>query len=750
MLLLRPSTVSAGGVSTPPTENNKQTKDLFHIPAHINLRRTISDSGIILFVAVVYFFAAKIGLTFFEAVNGFASFVWPASGIALAAVLLKGYRVAPGIFLGALLANFTNGAPLLSAFGIGIGNALEAVVATYLLRHILHFENFNKQWGVLGYFFFAGCLAPTIAATIGVGSLWFAGLLPSATLGAGWRAWWIGDMIGIIFITPIILLWCDQRKSSFSPYKSWGRSLETVAVSTLFLFTLAHSFTNLFSSYMTSGIAHPYSSFIFLPLSWIALRFGTRTTILATFLTATVALVDAIQGWGPFADPDPHIRLFQMEIFTLMLVATMLLLVTTVAQARRKEEDLSDQGETFKEAQSLSQTGSWELHNGDLVWSDELYRIYGLSPQEEKISRDTFIDRAHTEDRSAVRRAIHDALDRHHMIDMYHRIIRSDGTVRYLHAIAKPISRKDHPQKIIGVSKDITERRVAELELEAKTAELKRVLCELQRSDKAKTHFLTVLSHELRNPLAPILSAVELLQLRGKTDPKTMAPINIITRQVTNIKALLGDLLDLSRIEQGKSYLRKAMIDIREVIAHAIETATPMIENRKHRLHISVPEAPLLIYADALRLEQVVVNLMHNASKFSDPEGTISLSCVDDDKYISISISDNGIGIEPQFLEKIFEPFADFERAASSRRGGLGIGLKLVKALVELHGGTVEARSEGLGRGSEFIIRLPKEDPRDAERGGRAKKRACARKHLAQNKRSECKQECPVEDTCCG
>jgi len=686
----------------------------FTIPAPISLHRIFADGGRTLLLAAIYFFTAQIGLGFFEAVNGFASLVWPPSGIALAAVLLIGYRISPGIFLGAFLVNFLNGAPLLSAFGIGLGNTLEAIIAAYLLKRILHFQNtFDREKDVIGYFFFAGCLAPMIPATMGTVSLWLAGIVPFETFGATWRAWWTGDLIGIVLITPIILLWSSHPRLSFSLQTTWEKVIEVAVVSLLFSFTLLYVFTNLFSSFAISEVVRPYPYFVFLPLSWIALRFGARTTILATFFTAIVAIFGTVQGWGPFISPSLNIRLYQVEIFSLITVATMLLMATMVASSRRNEENLGDRGVTFMEAQALSQTGSWELDNGTLVWSNELYRIYGFSSQEEKVSRETFILHAHPEDQAMVRQALNDAFDRHKMINIYYRIMRPDGTLRYLQAMAKPLASKGWSPKIIGVSKDITERKMGELGLEAKTTELEQALLALQKSDKAKTHFLAVLSHELRNPLASILSAVELLQLRGELNPETKKSMNIIDRQVQNLKTLLGDLLDLSRIEQGKIQLRKYHVDVREIITRAAETAAPTIEARKHSLQVTLPTHEVVLFGDSLRLEQSIVNLLYNASKFSEPGSLILLTCMNTEKHIVISVKDEGIGIEQKFLEKIFEPFSDFDRPSTSLRGGLGIGLKLVKALIELHGGTVEAKSEGLGKGSEFIIRLPKGEPRD-------------------------------------
>jgi integral membrane sensor domain MASE1 len=340
----------------------------FVIPAPLNLRRITRDAGMLILIAAIYFFTARIGLGFFEAVNGFASLVWPPSGIALAAVLLMGYWIAPGIFLGAFLANLTTGATFFGALGIALGNTLEAVVAAYLLRRMLNFQNtFEKEYDVVGYFFFAGCLATMIASTVGTTSLWLSDIVPWSTFGATWRAWWLGDMIGVILIAPLILLWRTHPRFSFPFRASWERVIEISVVSILFFLAHAYVFTNFFFPPAMHETVRAYPYFVFLPLTWIALRFGTRITILATFVTTTIAIFSTAQGWGPFTGASLNIRLYQVEIFTLVTVATMLLMATMVAGARRTEENLGDQGATFMEAQTLSATGSWELDHGKLV-----------------------------------------------------------------------------------------------------------------------------------------------------------------------------------------------------------------------------------------------------------------------------------------------------------------------------------------------------------------------------------------------
>jgi PAS domain S-box-containing protein len=237
---------------------------------------------------------------------------------------------------------------------------------------------------------------------------------------------------------------------------------------------------------------------------------------------------------------------------------------------------------------------------------------------------------------------------------------------------------------------DITERRRAE---EA-----------LREADRRKDEFLAMLAHELRNPLAPIRNALHLLRIAG-AGPVAAEARDVMERQLTQLIRLVDDLLEVSRISRGKIELRRTAVDLAGVVASAVETSRPAIDAARHRLEIRLPPAPLHVEGDFVRLSQVVANLLNNAAKYTDPGGRIALSVQREGAEAEIRVQDNGLGLAPEVLPRIFDMFAQADRARAA--GGLGIGLALAKMLVDLHGGRIEARSGGLGRGSEFAVRLP-------------------------------------------
>jgi signal transduction histidine kinase len=259
-------------------------------------------------------------------------------------------------------------------------------------------------------------------------------------------------------------------------------------------------------------------------------------------------------------------------------------------------------------------------------------------------------------------------------------------------------------------------------ELEVEIAQRKRAEAMLKEADRRKDEFLAMLAHELRNPLAPIRNAVHILQLRMPDDQSLRQPLEVIDRQVRQLAGLVDDLLDVSRITHGQINLRKQTLPLAEVVAQAVETSQPLLEARRHRLDIHLPTEPIFVEADPTRLAQVLLNLLNNAAKYTEEVGHIHLIVERQDAEAVIHVRDNGIGIAPEMLPKIFELFAQGERTPDRSQGGLGIGLTLVRRLVELHGGTVQAFSEGLGKGSEFVVRLPTVPSRGEGREARSEK----------------------------
>ena len=249
-----------------------------------------------------------------------------------------------------------------------------------------------------------------------------------------------------------------------------------------------------------------------------------------------------------------------------------------------------------------------------------------------------------------------------------------------------------------------------------------RLIRELRDADRRKDEFLATLAHELRNPLAPIRNALHIMQLAEDDSAAIDQARTMMERQLKQMVRLIDDLLDVSRITRGKLDLRKERVELAAVIGNAVDTTRPLIEAAGHSLTVSLPPQPVYLDADPMRLAQVFSNLLNNAAKYTDRGGRLWLTAAHDGNTIVITVRDTGIGIPADALPTVFEMFTQVDRSLEKAQGGLGIGLTLVKRLVEMHGGTVEARSEGPGHGSEFIARLPvvpaRKTPRRAQNDG--------------------------------
>ncbi|HUN75909.1 MAG TPA: PAS domain S-box protein, partial [Steroidobacteraceae bacterium] len=327
--------------------------------------------------------------------------------------------------------------------------------------------------------------------------------------------------------------------------------------------------------------------------------------------------------------------------------------------------------------------------------------------------------------------------------------ITKDGRRIEVSLTVSPV--RDAAGVIIGASKiarDITDRKYAErmlrereqalrdahAELQSRTAQLERANerlreeiaqresaeAALREADRRKDEFLALLAHELRNPLAPIRYALAINKKADRTVEQRSRAEEVIERQVTHMSRLLDDLLDVSRITRGTLELKTSPTELTLVLGAAIETARPLLDAKRHTLSLDLPKDAVRLQADTVRLEQIFSNLLINAAKYTDPGGHIALTATLEPDEITVAVRDDGIGITSDMMPRLFTMFAQAEAALVRAEGGLGVGLSLVRGLVELHGGTIQARSEGAGRGSEFIVRLPRteRDARAAQRPG--------------------------------
>lgn len=361
-----------------------------------------------------------------------------------------------------------------------------------------------------------------------------------------------------------------------------------------------------------------------------------------------------------------------------------------VTAQREAEAGLKQAKARLETALTANEFGiwDWDVRTDRLLGDRNLLNLFGFDDAEQELPLEAYSDRIHGEDRGRVQQAIEQALASGGVYSEEYRVIHPNGAVRWIHARGRvETDSQGRAVSFPGVAVDVTERKQAE--------------ASLREADRRKDEFLATLAHELRNPLAPIQSGIDLLRLVGSDSSSGERTLEMMERQMKHMVRLVDDLLDVSRISRGKINLRKERVDLRMAIRSALDSA---LMSQKRKVSIDLSPDALLVDADPVRIQQIVTNLLNNAVKFTQEGGRIWIGAGREDGRAWISVRDNGTGISPNMLEAVFEPFS---QADSSRGGGLGIGLTLVRSLVELHGGSVVAHSKGAGFGSEFIVRLP-------------------------------------------
>jgi PAS domain S-box-containing protein len=711
-------------------------------------------AGEVVLIGAVYFVAAKLSLLL-AIPPGYATPVWPPSGIALAAALLFGTRIWPGIWLGAALINVTiAGSPLL-AIVIATGNTLEAIAAASVARSFfgrqlrrgavprrellsLRGERSGEAASAVGHQdwrfqsgedvlkFVACCaLSACIAATVGVGALVLSNVLAGPAVVANAWTWWQGDASGMVIIAPLLLSWSTRVSWRWPPSKI----IEAIGLS----LSLGLAILLIFGGIATDGMSVSLA-FLALPLVvWAAIRFSQREVMTVVAIVCAIAVWHAVKGRYPFGPESANASLLFLLAYTSTLVMTGLAISAVIGERERAMAQLRVANESLGlrvddrtlEAETINRALREELAERDqreeiLRQSEERFRllvdgvkdyaifmldasgnvvswntgaqsIYGYAASE---IIGTHFSRLYTpEDIEHQRPAYEIATaraDGRYEEEGWR--LRRDDSRFWASVITSALYDGDHRLRgFAKVTRDLTVPRRIEA---------------LQENERQMSEFLAMLSHELRNPLGSIVNALDLA--RHKPVAERTEARGIIERQVKHLAHIVDDLLDISRITRGKIELRKEILGVNDAVLHAVESCRSLLRARGHKVDVNPSEEELWIEADPTRLSQVILNLINNAAKYTPAGGHISISISRDNDLVVLRVRDTGIGIPPTLLPKVFDLFVQGDRSLDRTAGGLGIGLTIVKRMVEMHGGSVDAMSAGSGQGSEFVVRLPR------------------------------------------
>jgi PAS domain S-box-containing protein len=654
--------------------------------------------GQILVTAAVYFAAAKLGLRL-AFVAEQVTVVWPPTGIALAALVVFGPRLWPGIALGAFAANATANETLAMAAAIATGNTLEGVAAAWMLRRLDFRPQLDRLRDVLALTAAGALVSPIVSATIGVVSLCAGGLESWKDSWSLWSVWWLGDAIGALIVAPLLLVWSKSVRSFDRQH--WDE---------LAALLVASCFANLvlFAGTPSLGLrGYPLHYVVFPFVVWAALRLRQAGTTAVTCAASCIAIWSTAHGLGPFAMGTIQESLLMCQLFMGVVAATGLLLGAAIAERdaawARQRSDLAALETSEGRLRLALEAGrlgvwEWDIPTGTVQWTDNLETIHGLPHGSFGGTLAAFQALVHPDDRPRVDEAIRKALEEGESYDNEFRTIWPDGSLHWVAAKGTMIADAEgRPLRLVGTATEVTERRRLDRQLRERAEEL-------AEADRRKDEFLAMLAHELRNPLAPLSTSLHLIATNPAERERSL---EMAERQVRHLVRLVDDLLDVSRISRGKVTLQREPVSLADVVDHAVEVARPLIEAQGHALTVSLPSEPVRLIADPVRLAQVIANLLNNAANYTPPGGSIWVTAETAGDELTLRVRDTGMGLKPELVPRIFDLFVQGESTLDRTSGGLGIGLTLAKGLVELHGGRVEAHSGGVGQGSEFIVRLP-------------------------------------------
>jgi signal transduction histidine kinase/integral membrane sensor domain MASE1/CheY-like chemotaxis protein len=698
------------------------------------LPRWASHLGLAIAIAAVYFAAAKLGLEL-AFVAPQVTVVWPPTGIALVAVMLFGRRVWPGIWIGALLANAAV-APIAVAAGIATGNTLEATVGAWLLQRWRVRPSLDRIRFVMLLLGGGALVSTTISATIGVTSLCLADIWPWSAFARIWFVWWLGDAMSILVVAPLLLVW-----SGWPPAR-WPRA-RIVEALTLLAGLVVVLWLIFGTRVVPAATPLHYALFPFVIVA--ALRFGQPGTTMVNAIASAIGIWGTAAGNGPFGGGDVAHGLVQAQLFLAVIAATGLILAGAIGERALGDRfRAADYAATHALAESANlrdgasgvlravcQSLDWDFGAVWLVDPDahelrcleswhapeRAFPAFTDATRRRTFTRgiglpgrvwasgdpawipDVVVDTNFPRAESAASEGLHGAF-----AVPFRRGSEVLGVIEFFNReLQEPDA--DLLVRIAALGSQIgqfIERQRAELAREDLLARERAARSEAELANRAKDEFLAMLGHELRNPLGAITNATHVLEL-GASDARITASRAILTRQTAHLTRLVDDLLDVARVQSGRVELQREAVDLGKVVERCVETLGPAENSRE----ISLSTPSLIVDGDPARLDQIVTNLLANALKFTAPGGHVWVSVDRERDRAVLRVRDDGIGISAELLPRVFDLFVQADRSLDRSKGGLGLGLTLVKRLVELHSGTVSAHSEGPDRGSEFVVELP-------------------------------------------
>ncbi|MBO2453451.1 MASE1 domain-containing protein [Actinomadura barringtoniae] len=672
--------------------------------------RSAAYLGQVLLLAACYVLAGKAAFGA-ASMNTSVAPLWFPVGLAVAAVLLAGYRMLPGVFAGALVFNALTSVPFTVALAIAVGNTLEAAAALFLLRLLGFDRRAFRTWDLL-VLTGAGALAATmVSATVGIVALRSAEIVDSAHAGSAWTLWWFGDAAGVLTVTPLVLLlWPDhETRPGVRSRLTTGRWVEAGALAT----TLA---VVLWSATHVEAIR---TAVVFPVAVWAAIRFRLAGAALVNAVCAVVLVWVTARGLGSLVLPSLSSGLLQAEQYVVVVAATSLLLAAltvererATAALRRSAADLERERTQLRGAQHMAGLGSWEydIESGMVSCSAELRETLGLPRASTAVTFADFLDLIDPADRPRFLDATAECADGGSFkVDLR---VHSDGEGRVLNTQGVVQRNQDGELvRVRGIGLDVTVRKAIEDELAAARDQA-------VEASRLKSAFLATMSHEIRTPLNGVIGLAHAL-LAGPLDTEQRRRADGIRDAGESLLAISNDILDLSKIEAGALVLDDRAFDPVATVQEAVALFEAAAADKGLTLQVRAWRSESgWVRGDRTRVRQVVLNLVSNAVKFtSEGEIIVAVGLTEPPEdpartSIRIEVRDTGEGIPPDVQARLFEPFVQADASTTRRHGGTGLGLAISRRLATAMGGDLTAFSApGEGTTFRFTLALPHAPP---------------------------------------